>query len=318
MSESHENSHGHNHGHAHSHGHHHHGHHHHGGDQSVRNLSIAFALNFLFTIAEIIGGLWTNSVAILADALHDLGDSLSLALALVMHRLSQRGRDETFSYGYRRFSLLAALINSLVLVVGSIYIFSEAIPRLLNPEPVYVPGMLGFAVAGILFNGLAAWKLHGGESLNEKMVRWHLLEDVLGWVAVLIASIVMLFWDLPILDPILSIGINLFILFNVSRILWDTVKVFLQSVPGSLSVEGIETEIQKDAGVVSVHDTHMWSLDGAYNVLTTHIVVRQASTLQDVHETKCRVRALLKQNAGISHATIEVEREDDDCGFADC
>ncbi|MEQ9365943.1 MAG: cation diffusion facilitator family transporter [Leptospirales bacterium] len=309
MSGAHNHSHGHHHGHVHDHG---------DGDQSVRNLAIAFWLNFLFTIAEIIGGIWTNSMAILADALHDLGDSLSLALALIMQRLSRRGRDETFSYGYRRFSLLAALINSLVLIGGAVYIFSEAIPRLLSPEPVYVPGMIGFAVAGILFNGLAAWKLHGGESLNEKMVRWHLLEDVLGWVAVLITAIVMLFWELPILDPILSIGINLFILFNVSRVLWETVKVFLQSVPGSVSVANIEAEIEKDAGVESVHDTHLWSLDGAYNILTTHIVVAQSTTLQEVHDIKCRVRATLKKSGGVSHATIEVEREDDDCGFMDC
>lgn len=300
-----------------SHGHNH-GHHHHGdGDQSVRNLAIAFWLNFLFTIAEIIGGIWTNSVAIMADALHDLGDSLSLALALVMQRLSRRGRDATFSYGYRRFSLLAALINSLVLILGSVYIFSEAIPRIFAPEPVYVPGMIGFAIAGIAFNGAAAWRMLGGETLNEKMVRWHLLEDVLGWVAVLITAVVMLFWDLPILDPLLSIGINLFILFNVSRVLWETVKVFLQSVPGSVSVEKIEAEIQKGEGVESIHDTHLWSLDGDFNVLTTHIVVSQATTLEEAHDIKCRVRAIAK-SGGVSHATIEVERVDDDCGFADC
>lgn len=316
MNASHDHSHGHSHDHAHDHGHH--GHLHHvGDDQSVRNLTIAFWLNFVFTIAEIIGGIWTNSIAILADALHDLGDSLSLALALVMQRLSRRGRDKTFSYGYRRFSLLAALINSLVLVGGAVYIFFEAIPRLLAPEPVYAPGMIGFAIAGIVFNGAAALRMHGGQTLNEQMVRWHLLEDVMGWVAVLITAIVMLFWDLPVLDPLLSIGINLFILYNVSRVLWETVKVFLQSVPDSVSVEKIESEIRKGQGVASIHDTHLWSLDGQYNILTTHVVVSRATTLDEIHAIKGRVRAIAK-SGGVSHATIEVEREDDDCGLIGC
>ena len=278
MNASHDHSHGHSHDHAHDHGHH--GHLHHvGDDQSVRNLTIAFWLNFVFTIAEIIGGIWTNSIAILADALHDLGDSLSLALALVMQRLSRRGRDKTFSYGYRRFSLLA--------------------------------------IAGIVFNGAAALRMHGGQTLIEQMVRWPLLEDVMGWVAVLITAIVMLFWDLPVLDPLLSIGINLFILYNVSRVLWETVKVFLQSVPDSVSVEKIESEIRKGQAVASIHDTHLWSLDGQHNILTTHVVVSRATTLDEIHAITGRVRAIAK-SGGVSHATIKVEREDDDCGLIGC
>lgn len=307
------------HAHAHDHGHHHaHGHHHHDEqDASVGNLTLAFALNFVFTIAEIIGGFWTNSVAILADALHDFGDSMALLLAIIMQRVSRRGRDETFSYGYRRFSLLGALFNGLILVAGAVVIFFEAIPRIFAPEAVHAPGMIGFAVAGILFNGLAVLRLHGAGSLNERMVRWHLLEDVLGWVAVLITATFMLFFDLPVLDPLLSIGINLFVLYNVVRMLYETTKVFLQSVPKSVSVTEIERRISEAAGVTSLHDTHVWSLDGSYNVLTTHVVVSEGAAFEEICEIKNTVRTIARENS-INHATIEVERPDEDCGLANC
>ncbi len=309
------------HAHAHDHGHHHaHGHRHNGqsgDDGSVSNLTVAFVLNLVFTIAEVIGGFWTNSVAILADALHDFGDSMALLLAIIMQRVSRRGRDETFSYGYRRFSLLGVVFNGLFLVAGAVVIFFEAIPRLFEPEAVHVPGMIGFALAGILFNGLAVLRLHGAGSLNERMVRWHLLEDVLGWIAVLITATVMLFFDLPVLDPLLSIGINLFILYNVVRMLYETTKVFLQSVPKSVSVPEIERRIAGAAGVASLHDTHVWSLDGSYNVLTTHVVVSEGAVFEEICEIKNTVRAIARENS-IDHATIEVERPDEDCGLADC
>ena len=188
---------------------HHHGHHH---QHDTKNISTAFFLNLAFTIIEIIGGLMTNSVAIMSDALHDLGDSLSLGLAWYFQKVAKKGRDKTFSYGYKRFSVLGAMINAIVLVVGSVFILQETIPRLWQPETPNVQGMFWLAILGIVVNGAAVLKLQKGTSLNEKVISLHLLEDVLGWAAVLVGSVLMYFFDLPIIDPLLSIGIAIFIL----------------------------------------------------------------------------------------------------------
>jgi len=193
----------------------HHHRHHPAGDTG--NLKTAFFLNFAFTIIEIIGGILTNSVAILSDAIHDFGDSLSLGLAWYLQKLSKKGRNSTFTYGYKRFSLLGAIITSLVLVIGSVIILYEAIPRLFQPEPAHVPGMIGMAILGVIVNGAAVWRTRSGQSMNEQVVSWHLLEDVLGWMAVLLGAVLMYFFDAPIIDPLLSIGITLFILYNVAR-----------------------------------------------------------------------------------------------------
>ena len=174
--------------------------HQHGG--STKNLKIAFFINIGFTCLEIVGGFFTNSIAIISDALHDLGDSLSLGLAWYLeNKASQKGSTNRFSFGYARFRLLGALVNALVLIVGSIYIIIEAIGRLQNPEPVKSDWMIVLAVIGVAANGYAAWRTKGSTSLNEKVVSWHLLEDVLGWVAVLIVSIILQFKDWYFLDP---------------------------------------------------------------------------------------------------------------------
>ncbi len=191
------------------------------------NLRTAFFLNLVFTLLEIVGGLMTNSIAILSDAVHDLGDTLSLGLAWQLDRVAQRGRDQQFSYGYRRFSLLGAIISTVVLIIGSMFILIEAIPRLFTPEHANAQGMIFFAVLGVVVNGLAALRLRGEKSLNARAIAWHLIEDVLGWVAVLVVSIVLLFTDFYILDPLLSILITIYILYNVLKNLKQTLAVFL-------------------------------------------------------------------------------------------
>lgn len=178
---------------------------------ATSNIKVAFFLNLSFTLLEIVGGIWINSVAILFDAVHDLGDSMALGLSWYFANVSQKKRDSHFSYGYKRFSLLGALISSFILLVGSILILFEAIPRLIHPETVHVNGMIFLAIWGVLVNGAAVLKLRGGETQNERVVRLHLLEDVFGWIAVLIVGIVMLFVNLPILVPILSVGITFYI-----------------------------------------------------------------------------------------------------------
>lgn len=291
-----------------------HDHHHH---HSTDNIKVAFWLNFVFTIIEIIGGFYTNSIAILSDALHDLGDTIALGIAWYLDRFSKKKRDKRYSYGYGRFSLLAAFINGLILMFGSVFILYEAIPRLLNPIQPNANGMILLALGGIIFNGAAVLRLRSGKSQNEKVVSWHLMEDVLGWVAVLIGSVVMKFWNIPIIDALLSIGFTVFIFYNVFKNFITTVRIFLQAKPDNINEnEIIENVLQLDL-VKSVHDTHLWTIDGEKVVFTLHVVVVQSLKSSEIIELKKSIRGLGQQYS-IDHITVEVEYEDEDCELEDC
>ncbi|WP_420575468.1 cation diffusion facilitator family transporter [Ekhidna sp.] len=287
-----------------------HSHHHH--DHSEGNIKVAFFLNLGFAIIEFIGGLWTNSVAILSDALHDLGDSLTLGVSWYFAKVAKKDRNRKYSYGYKRFSVLGALINSIVLVTGSVFIVIEAIPRLFDPVNPNTEGMIYLAIGGVIVNGAAAFKLSKGHSLNEKAVYTHLLEDILGWVAVLIGAVVMNFWDLPIIDPILSILIAAFILYNVFKNLRESFRIILQGTPSDINIRKIHEAITAIPKVLDVHDCHTWSMDGEYHILSIHLVIAEdlpLSALENIKkETKERVSKL-----GINHTTIEFETQDEEC-----
>lgn len=289
-------------------------HDHHG---AMDNIRAAFFLNLAFTVFEIAGGFWTNSLAILSDALHDFGDSVSLGLSWYFEKYSKKKPDEAFSFGYARFSLLGAVVNSLILVGGSVLILTRSIPRIFNPQEVHAQGMLIFAVFGILVNGLAVLRLRKGSSLNEKVVSWHLLEDVLGWVVILVVSIVMMFVDLPILDPILSILLTIFVLYNVVRNLREILNVFLQGVPEGLSVSEMESVITKEPGVISVHHTHIWTLEGQIHHLSTHIVIPDDTPREEIIAVKQKIKEMVK-GRGIEHVTVEVDFESEDCTSEFC
>lgn len=280
--------------------------------ESSGNLKVAFFLNLGFTVIEIIGGFWTNSIAILTDALHDAGDTASLGLAWYFDKLSDKESNFEHTYGYKRFRLLGGLITGVVLIVGLIFIIWHAVGRLLSPESVNAPGMMILAVIGILVNGAAVLRVKKGSSLTEKVVSWHLLEDTLGWAAVLIGAGIMAIWDLPIIDPILSIGISLFVLWNVGRNLKDVLKVFLQTAPDSFDLKQFKLSISELPKVLSSHHTHGWSLDGESHVLSTHLVMDRQSTRDDILNAKKQVRDLLAEH-NFKHLTIEVELENEDC-----
>ena len=283
---------------------------------SISNIRLAFFLNLGFTIIEIIGGFWTNSVAIISDALHDLGDSLSLGLSWFLERYSRKKKDERYSYGYRRYSLFSALINSLILIAGSIYILSEAVPRLFNPEQPNAKGMLILAAGGIIVNGIAVLRVRKGKSLNERIVALHLFEDVLGWAAVFIVSIVMIFKNIPILDPILSILITIYILYRVIINLKKTFSIFLQAVPEGVSIKQIEDKILKIDNVLNIHHTHIWSIDSLNNVLSTHIVVKDNTTVKEIIDIKRKAKEIM-ESLKLEHSTIEVECESEFCKLRD-
>ena len=310
----HEHSH-HGHGHHHSHGGHHHHHHHH----AEGNILIAFLLNLFFAIVELVGGLYTGSVAILSDSLHDLGDSCSLGVAWYLKRLSKKGRDRYFSYGYKRFSLLGSLLISVILLVGSVFVIKESIERIITPSTPRAEGMFLLAIFGLIINGYAAWRMSGGHSLNERAMRLHLMEDVLGWIAVLIVSVVMYFVDLPILDPLLSLGITAWILYNVYFNLRDNFRILLQGVPEEVDQEGFVQAIEHLEGVLSVHDVHIWTLNGEQHIASLHLVfdAQQYPTPEAWAGLKQQVREIAL-GYELQHITIELDPRGCSCGMENC
>lgn len=293
---------------AHTHAHH----------TETKNIRAAFFLNLVFTIIEFIGGFYTNSLAIMSDALHDLGDSMVLGLSWYFQKLSGRGATKKYSFGYKRFSLLGALIAGLVLLVGSIIIIYNAVPRLIRPEQPDAFGMMWLAILGVIVNGAAMLKLRKGTSINEKVVSLHMLEDVLGWVAVLIGSIIMQFYDVPILDPILSLLIAAYVLVNVFKNLKTSLHIFLQGTPEEISIAEINRAVTALNGVKSVHDCHVWTLDGEYNLCSLHVVVENENlTLNETENIKNEIRDLLHDKFNLEHITLELETETANCGYID-
>ncbi|MCB0284677.1 MAG: cation transporter [Calditrichaeota bacterium] len=298
----------------HNHNHHNHIHTHH----DTKNISKAFFINLLFTLIEIIGGMLTNSIAILSDALHDLGDSISLGISWYFQKLSQKKSDQKFTFGYSRFSIFGAIVNSFVLVSGSLLIIVEAVPRLFAPEKPDTAGMLILAILGIIVNGAAVMSLQKGKSLNEKVVSLHLMEDVLGWLAVLIGSIVMMNYDLPVIDPLLSLGIAAFILFNVYKNLRSALKIILQGTPKNVDLESVKIKLgSMDKTILDFHDLHLWTMDGEYNVLTIHVVMKENYDLKKLAGIKDKIREQLKDE-NINHITIEFENKEEECIHIDC
>jgi cobalt-zinc-cadmium efflux system protein len=294
---------------------HHHSHHHNHNAES--NLKLAFWLNAAFAVIEIIGGILTNSIAILSDAFHDLGDSVALGLAWYFQRISAKQRDNIYTYGYKRYSLVGASLSAIILMIGSVIIISKAIPRLISPEPVHTQGMMYLAVVGIAVNGLAMLRLKKGHTQNEKVISIHLLEDVMGWFAVLVASIVMRFVEIPILDPILSLGITAFILFRVFGNMRQTFRIFMQATPSKEQVDHFRTHLLAVNGVSGVHDMHFWTMDGSYNIASLHVSVDSRLTVSDTETIKQEVRSYLSHE-GFAHTTIEIESEGELCELHDC
>ena len=284
--------------------------HKHDHNQANRNIATVFALNAFFVVVELVGGLLTNSVAILSDALHDFGDCLSLAISWGFQKKATKKRDLHYSYGYRRFSLLGAIFLSGVLFVSSILILIEAAQRIANPQLVDAEKMLWIAIFGVVINGAAALKLKKGASLNERAVFLHILEDVLGWVAVLVVSIVLQFYNVPILDPILSIAISIWVLSNVYKNSKAVFKILLQAIPDTVDMAELTKQLTAISGVESIHDLHVWSLDGEWHVASLHVVAPQAKSIE--LKNQLREVALHFQ---IKHITIEMEEAQEDCSY---
>ena len=294
--------------HNHSHSHEH---------MAISNLKMAFWLNAVFALIEIAGGIFTNSIAILSDAFHDLGDSVALGLAWYFQRVSTKKRDDVYTYGYKRYSLVGATLSAVILLIGSVIIIFKAVPRLITPEPVHTQGMMYLAIVGIIINGLAMFRLKSGHSQNERVISIHLLEDVLGWVAVLVASIVMRFYDIPILDPLLSLCITAFILFRVFGNMKQTFRIFMQATPSEEQVEHFKSHLAAIKGIIDLHDMHFWTMDGSYNIASLHVSVDSKLSFPETEIIKQEVRTFLKKE-GFAHTTIEIEPDGKLCELHDC
>lgn len=281
---------------------------------STKNLKLAFWINLLFSIFEIIGGIYVNSVAIISDAVHDFGDSLSLGTAWYLENKSKQKADSRFSFGYTRYSLLGALINSIIIIIGAGFVVYAAIGRIINPEESDALGMVFFAVIGVVVNGIVVLRMRSSKTLNEKVIFWHMLEDVLGWVAVLIAALVMLFYPTPYIDPILSLGITAYILYGVIKRLKETLYFFLQGIPKEINLEKIQDKILSMPHIHSMHQTHVWSLDGEQHVFSTHLKLENIDSFSQITETKEKVKQLLEDKK-FSHFTVETELDDETCSF---
>ncbi|MEI6222805.1 MAG: cation diffusion facilitator family transporter [bacterium] len=295
-------------------GHHHHGHDH---SDSSKNIGIALLLNLSFAIFELFIAYWTNSLSVLSNSLHDFGDTFSLGLSYFFDKVSQRERTSTFSYGFKRFSIIPVVVNSLILLVGSLFILYEAVTRIISPQAVKTDGMIAFALLGMVVNFIAFIRLRSGKTLNEKAASLHLLDDVLGLFAVLVGSVVMKFFDVPILDPILSLLITLFVLSKLVQNLKSANAIFLQSVPDGVDITQLEVLLKKLEHVVSVHDIHAWSLDGIHHVLTLHLVIENGLSLRDAELVKGEARKVIER-LGIGHPTIEIESENEHCHLVGC
>lgn len=271
-----------------------------------KNILVAFFLNAGFAVIELIGGYLTNSVAIYSDALHDFGDSLALLFSYFAEKLSYKNADKKFTFGYRRFSVLSALINGVILLVGSLFVIYEASQRIMSPEKVSPEGMLGLAILGVLVNSFAAYRLSKDDGMNTKMVMLHLLEDLLGWFAVLIVSIVLLYKPWYVLDSILSVLISLVILRGVYKNLIRVGMIFLQTFPDGLELEQLKNEVMELGLVNDIHAVKGWSIDDTSYYLRFHILVPEETKIGTVDSLKVKIKDILNKY-NVTYSTIEFE-----------
>lgn len=281
--------------------------------KTQRNILIAFLLNLGFSVFELIGGLFTGSVAIISDAVHDFGDAVSIGASYFLEQKSKRKPDGRHTYGYGRYSVLGAAITNLILLVGSVTVVYHALVRLLNPVPIHSDGMILMAALGAGMNLAAAWFTHGGHSLNEKAVNLHMLEDVLGWVVVLAGAAVIRFTDFTWIDPIMSIGVAIFILVHALRGMGQVLDVFLEKAPADVDGQELLQHLQNMPRVTDVHHLHIWTMDGENHYATMHVVAVSCNVLalKDAIRRECNEH-------GISHVTIELEEQGEPCLETKC
>lgn len=281
--------------------------------KTEKNILVAFLLNLAFSIVELIGGIFTNSVAIISDALHDFGDSISIGVSYFLEKKSKKRPDSSYTYGYARYSTLGAVITNTILIIGSILVIINAVGRIINPVPINYNGMIIFAIFGVIVNGLAAYFTKEGDSLNQKAVNLHMLEDVLGWGVVLIGAILIKFTEITLIDAVMSIGVAIFILSHAINSFKSIIDLFLEKTPEGIEIEELKEHLHEIENVKDVHHIHVWSLDGFNHYATMHVV----TDLKDTQELKKKIKEELSEH-GIGHTTIEFEEMGFECTEKEC
>ena len=279
--------------------------------KTEKNIFVAFNLNISFAIIELLGGIFTNSIAIISDSVHDLGDAISIGISFFLEKKSKKKADKKYTYGYIRYSVLGSVITTTILLTGSILVIVNSINRLINPVDVNYKGMLIFAIFGVVINLIAALATREGDSLNQKSVNLHMLEDVLGWIVVLIGSIIMNFTDIKILDPIMSICVALFIFIHAFKNLKKILDLFLEKTPDNIDLDELKEHLLNIDEVDDIHHIHIWSIDGYNNYATMHIVSKSAN----IKRVKDEIKSELKEH-NICHAILETEEEQ--CEETEC
>lgn len=278
--------------------------------KTEKNILGAFILNVTFSVLEFIGGFLTNSVAIISDSIHDMGDAISIGLSYFLEKKSKKKPDKKYTYGYIRYSILGGLITTVILIIGSALVIYNSIIRIFNPVEINYNGMIIFAIFGVVINFMAAYLTREGDSINQKSVNLHMLEDVLGWIVVLIGAIVMRFTDISLLDPLMSILVALFILISSLKNIKEITVLFLEKIPNDIDIDELKKHLLTIKGVIDVHHIHVWSIDGVNNYATMHVVAENSSVKNKVKEEM--------MEHGISHTTIELESKNEKCDSDSC
>ena len=289
----------------HQHQDHHHGHSHsHGGHTQNQTIGLAFILNFILSLVELAGGIWIGSFAILAGAIHDFGDSISLGLAWYLEHIANRKKNNQFNFGYRRFSLLSALLAGVIILSGSIIICIQALKdfsALHRPDPKL---MLGFALLGISVNAISAWRMSRGKTKNEQVLTWHLIEDFLSWLAVLVSSIVIYFTNITWLDPVIAVLLSIYVAYNVFKHLKSTIFLFLQARPEEFDEEKFVAGVLKIDGIFRVTKVGIWSLDGVENILSCRIIFSKDFSVSQLEVINKEIRNIANMQG---HFDITIE-----------
>ena len=264
---------------------------------------VAFFLNLTYAIVEFIAGGVFGSSAVLADSVHDLGDAITIGISAFLETISNREEDNQYTLGYKRFSLLGALVTSIILMIGSVLVILENIAKIFHPQPVNDEGILWLGIIAITINILSSLVVGKGKTKNESILTLHFLEDTLGWVAVILMAIVLRFTDWYILDPLLSLVISIFILTKATPRFWSALKIFLDAVPEGVETGDLEKDLETLINVKSVNQLSIWSMDGLENNAIIHICIKD---WEKIMETKEAVRQFLEER-GVQNITIEVD-----------
>ena len=266
---------------------------------------LAFVLNFSFAIIEFIFGGLFGSSAILADAVHDLGDALAIGISAFLESISNREEDSHYTLGYKRFSLLGAILTAVILITGSSLVILENISKLIEPQPVDHEGMLWLGVIAIAINLTASLIVRKGQTKNESILSLHFLEDTLGWLAVIVVAIILRYTDWYFLDPLLSLLISAFILSKALPRFWSTLKIFLDAVPEGVDIQKIKSDLEQLDHVTSINQLNLWTMDGLEKNAIVHVCLEHVKHMEGCKES---IRTLLK-DCGFQNVTIEVDED---------